>query len=305
MDFAWAINALKQGQKVTRKIWEGDPSYIELTAPGSNSIIAVGDDTQVENWLCLHSDILADDWEEYVEPKKEPIFGNTRLSFDENGQPHIGDTTTVDEYQRMHIGDKKSTFQDLCDDYLSQQKGTCYIGKSIMPERKEICRSDNCPKLTTVWTTLYDLGTRDSENQLDEEDYPYTLCERDVLEQHGDKVMVLAEPGFSQRTVMLFLDGDCWDSARATAAGLVHRVATRYGWNMEFFISLLKNVDVTEGNYNMECHGAGSATLGEVFAEDMEYWAQENAKTLHRLRYIINQYINIVRSSASARKKED
>jgi len=65
MDFAWAINALKAGQKVTRKVWDGDPSYIELTAPGSNSIIAVGDDTQVENWLCLHSDIFADDWEEY------------------------------------------------------------------------------------------------------------------------------------------------------------------------------------------------------------------------------------------------
>ena len=65
MDFSWAIHALKQGQKVTRKIWAGDPSYIELTEPGSNSIIAVDDDTQVENWLCLHSDIFADDWEEY------------------------------------------------------------------------------------------------------------------------------------------------------------------------------------------------------------------------------------------------
>ena len=66
MDFAWAINALKAGQKVTRKIWAGDPSYIELTAPGSNSIIAVSSDTQVENWMGLmNSDILADDWEEY------------------------------------------------------------------------------------------------------------------------------------------------------------------------------------------------------------------------------------------------
>ena len=70
MDFAWVVNALHRGLKVTRKIWAGDPSYIELTAPGSNSIIAVSDDTQVENWLCLHSDIFADDWEEYVDPKK-------------------------------------------------------------------------------------------------------------------------------------------------------------------------------------------------------------------------------------------
>lgn len=70
MDFAWVVDALRRGLKVTRKVWAGDPLYIELTAPGSNSIIAVGDDTQVENWLCSNSDIFADDWEEYVEPEK-------------------------------------------------------------------------------------------------------------------------------------------------------------------------------------------------------------------------------------------
>ena len=96
MDFAWVVDALRRGLKVTRKVWAGEPLYIELPAPGSNSIIAVGDDTQVENWLCLNSDIFATDWEEYVEPKKEPVFGNTKLSFDEHGQPHMGDTMPFD-----------------------------------------------------------------------------------------------------------------------------------------------------------------------------------------------------------------
>lgn len=30
MDFAWAINALKAGQKVTRNGWNGKSQYIEL-----------------------------------------------------------------------------------------------------------------------------------------------------------------------------------------------------------------------------------------------------------------------------------
>ena len=74
---------------------------------------------------------------------------------------------------------------------------------------------------------------------------------------------------------------------------------------MEFFIRLLKSVDTTEGDYNKECRGAGSATLGQQFVEDMEYWAQENAKVMHRLHYIVTQYINLVRPSVSERKKKE
>ena len=350
MDFAWVVDALRRGLRVTRKEWlqANPPMYLYMVAekkPNGKHIIKMraGNCPDFEWTPTAEQMLTVDDWEEYVEsknaapakstheelpvwpevnadgyarmcegsdviihdgvyrPKKEPVSGNTKLTLDENGQPHMGDTMTVKEYQKLHIGDKKPTFQDLCDDYLEQQKGTCYIGKSVMPGGKElhggepVCES--WPKLKKVWTTFYDLDIQITGSLIDKADYPYTLCERDVIEQKGNKVVVLAEPGFSQRTVTLIFDEDCWDNARSASADLVHRVATRYGWNMEFFISLLKSVDTTKGNYNKECHGAGSSTLGQQFAEDMEYWAQENAKVMHRLHYIINQYINIVRDS--------
>lgn len=307
MDFAWAVEALRRGLKVTREAWEGDPPmhlYRVTEKPDGKYIIKMHIGTgQDFEWTPTAEQMLTvDDWEEYVEPKKKPMFGNTKLTFDENGQPHMGDTMTVEECQKVHSGEKH-TFKDLCDDYLEQQKGKVQINELPFITTLEqhggepVCES--YPALEKVWTTFYDLDIQITGTMVNKEDYPYTLCERDVLEQHGNKVVVLAEPGFSQRTVTLTLDEDCWDNARSVSADLVHRVATRYGWNMEFFISLLKSVDTTKGNYNKECHGAGSATLGQQFAEDMEYWAQENAKVMHRLHYIINQYISIVRDSVS------
>lgn len=332
MDFAWVVDALRRGLKVTRKAWAGDPPmYLYMVTekkPNGKHIIKMraGNCPDFEWTTTAEQMITVDDWTEYVEPKKDiqlrsatgetikvaheeiPVWpdvnadGYARMSKDSDVIVHdlvyrpkkepVKDGTD----QQLHIGDKKPTFQDLCDVYLSQEEGTCYIGKSIMPERKELCRNNTCPKLTTVWTTLDDLEIDFIDVKADKADYPYILCQREVLSQTDNKFVVLADPEHSQRTVTLTLDEDCWDNARSASADLIHRVATRYGWNMEFFISLLKSVDTTEGNYNKECHGAGSATLGEMFAEDMEYWAQENATVMHRLYYIVTQYINLVRS---------
>lgn len=106
MDFAWVVGALRRGLRVTRKSWPGQrPQYIRITRePGQETIAFVGPDGQARRWMCSSIDVLATDWEEYVEPKKKPVFGNTKLSFDENGQPHMGDTMTVEELKKVHSG---------------------------------------------------------------------------------------------------------------------------------------------------------------------------------------------------------
>ena len=250
-------------------------------------------------WNPRHEDLLdADDWEEYVEPKKKPVFGNTKLTFDENG-PHMGDTMTVEEYQKAHSGEKH-TFKDLCDDYLEQQKSKVQINELPFTKTLELRGGEpvgeSRPALKKVWTTYWDLDIQSTGILVDKADYPYTLCERDVLKvEHDGRIMVLAEPGFSQRTVHLRLGQDCWNDAKTASAALIHRIATRYGWNMEFFITLLDGVDRAGGDYNKNAFECESGTLGQKFAMDMEYWAQENAKVMHRLYYVINQYINLVR----------
>ena len=54
--------------------------------------------SHVFEWIPTAEQMLTvDDWEEYVEPKKEPVFGHTKLTLDENGQPHMGDIMPVEE----------------------------------------------------------------------------------------------------------------------------------------------------------------------------------------------------------------
>lgn len=98
MDFVWAINALKQGQKVTRKAWVGDPPMYLYVLKGENGNKAImmhaGTDSDFE-WYPKPDQILdITDWEEYVELKGD-------------GRHHTGDTMTVEEYQRMHSGEKR------------------------------------------------------------------------------------------------------------------------------------------------------------------------------------------------------
>ena len=79
MDFAWVLDALHRGLKVTRKAWAGDPPmYLymvtEKKLDGKHIIKRhTGTDHDFE-WAPILSTELLDvtDWEEYVEPKKEP-----------------------------------------------------------------------------------------------------------------------------------------------------------------------------------------------------------------------------------------
>jgi hypothetical protein len=66
------VDALRRGLKVTRKSWPGQrPQYIRITRePGQETIAFVGPDGQTRRWMCSSIDVLATDWEEYVEPKE-------------------------------------------------------------------------------------------------------------------------------------------------------------------------------------------------------------------------------------------
>lgn len=73
MDFAWVVDALRRGFKVTRKAWAGDPPmYLYMThgATSDMHVIRLCTGTMEDTvWNPRHEDILDEtDWEEYVEP---------------------------------------------------------------------------------------------------------------------------------------------------------------------------------------------------------------------------------------------
>lgn len=73
MDFAWVVDALRRGLKVTRKAWAGDPPmYLYMVTekkPDGKHIIRMNTGTgQVFEWTPTAEQMLTvDDWEEYVE----------------------------------------------------------------------------------------------------------------------------------------------------------------------------------------------------------------------------------------------
>ena len=69
MDIGGAIEALRDGDKVRRKGWNGKGMWLELQKPDENSKMtlpyvymstAQGD---LVPWLCSQTDLLATDWE--------------------------------------------------------------------------------------------------------------------------------------------------------------------------------------------------------------------------------------------------
>ena len=80
MNFGQALEALKNGQKVARKGWNGKNQYIELAtsigyknasgevincehdAIGNKAIAFVGTSGVQMGWLASQSDMLAEDW---------------------------------------------------------------------------------------------------------------------------------------------------------------------------------------------------------------------------------------------------
>ena len=308
MDFVWVVDALRRGLKVTREAWKQDPpvKYIYMIT-GENGKKAImmsvlsGPDSDFE-WYPRPDQILdITDWEEYMEPKKD-----TQLC--------AGTEETIKvTHERIPVwpegNGEKLTFQDLCDVYLEQPKGKVQINKPLFATALElhggepVCES--YPALKKVWTTYWDLDIQITGSLIDKVDYPYTLCERDVIEQKRDKLVVLAEPGFSQRTVTLHLNENGWMDAKDASASLIHRVTNRFGWNTEFFISLLNGIEHTDGDWCKPCSECDNRSLGDLFTEDMEFLAQEQARVAHSFYYIINQYLRLVQTTAPERQRMD
>ena len=71
MDFTWAMKALKEGKKVTRKSLAGDPPiYLYLNKTDATIMRDYGARTD-SKWYPSLDDLLAEDWEEYVDPVKD------------------------------------------------------------------------------------------------------------------------------------------------------------------------------------------------------------------------------------------
>lgn len=78
MDFKWVVDALRRGLRVTRKAWAGHPPMYLYTVtekkPNGKHIIKMHTGTgQAFEWTPTAEQMLTvDDWEEYVDPNKEP-----------------------------------------------------------------------------------------------------------------------------------------------------------------------------------------------------------------------------------------
>lgn len=70
MDFGWAIDTIKAGQRVTRKAWAGDPPiylYIWDLPTGHRTIMqSVGARGGDHEWTPDAEALFADDWQLYV-----------------------------------------------------------------------------------------------------------------------------------------------------------------------------------------------------------------------------------------------
>ena len=99
MDFAWVVDALRRGLKITRKAWQQDPPvkyiYMITGENGKRAIMmsVLSCDSDFEWYPNAEQLLTVTDWEEYGELKVD-------------GSHHTGDTMIVEEYQKILSGEK-------------------------------------------------------------------------------------------------------------------------------------------------------------------------------------------------------
>lgn len=78
----WAVKEMQDGNRVTRRGWNGRNMYLELQVPDAHSKMTLpyvymktvqGDRVP---WLCSQTDLLATDWETHGAPFGELVHGN-------------------------------------------------------------------------------------------------------------------------------------------------------------------------------------------------------------------------------------
>ena len=70
MDFTWAMKALKEGKKVTRRALAGDPPIYLYWNKTDDTIMRDYGTRTDSKWYPSLDILFADDWEEYVDPRK-------------------------------------------------------------------------------------------------------------------------------------------------------------------------------------------------------------------------------------------
>lgn len=125
MDFAWVVDALRRGLKVTRKDWllASPPMYLYMVtekSDGKHIIKMRAGNCPDFEWAPTAEQMLTvDDWEEYVETKKEPVFGDTPiLQFirETTGSSGLPCGEAVEDL-KAHSGEKRMSapyFDSIC-----------------------------------------------------------------------------------------------------------------------------------------------------------------------------------------------
>lgn len=68
MEIGWAVEALRNGNRITRAGWNGSGQYLELQEPDDLSkmtlpyVYIVTVQGNLVPWLASQTDLLADDW---------------------------------------------------------------------------------------------------------------------------------------------------------------------------------------------------------------------------------------------------
>ena len=78
MDFAWAMKALGEGKKVTRRSLAGDPPIYLYWNKTDDTILRDYGARTNSKWHPSLDSLFAEDWEEYVEPKKAAPVKSTQ-----------------------------------------------------------------------------------------------------------------------------------------------------------------------------------------------------------------------------------
>lgn len=62
-DFGWALDQLRDGERVRRRGWNGKGMYLELQVHDEHYIYMKTADDNLVPWLASQTDMLALDWE--------------------------------------------------------------------------------------------------------------------------------------------------------------------------------------------------------------------------------------------------
>jgi hypothetical protein len=145
MDFAWVVDALRRGLKVTRKAWAGDPPmylYTSKTKNGKRTVMFC-DGSKVDREACFRPDAVLDatDWEEYVDHKKEPAASYISLSSDE--ETRLPNNPSYDDEQDSHGGEPVEE-PDLDEE---ANKAIALVARNIAEDLVELLRNPSVQRL--------------------------------------------------------------------------------------------------------------------------------------------------------------